>query len=202
MGRSKERLAAPGRAGEPRKAAQPGGRSVAENAPTIVHLQDARPAQRYPWGNDKRDDRSGPLNWFAVGKPDDRRRFAMVMDEDYARYTIVICDGDGSWIELASASDEEASAWAAEWVSNKRELYHVSPLGVPVVLFSGHPLLAADCIHVIQEQDGRWTVYRYRPKALPDVLLRDGTFGRALNIASKLVPSGVRLFVMPKGRGW
>lgn len=184
------------------KAAQPGGPSTAENAHTIVHLQDAKPAQRYPWGDDKRHDRSGALKWLAIGKPDDRRRFAMVMDEDYARYTIVIGDGDGSWIELASASDEEASAWATEWAGNKRELYHLSPLGVPVVLFSGHPLLAADCIHVIQEQAGCWTVYRYRPKALPDILLRDGTFGRALNIASKFVPSGVRLFVMPKGRGW
>lgn len=202
MGRSKERLAAPGRAGEPRKAAQPGGPSAVENAPTVVHLQDASPAQRYPWGDQRRHDRSGPLNWFASGCPDDRRRYAIVKDEDYARYTIVIGEEEGSWIELASVSDEEASAWAAEWVRNKREIYHNSPLGVPVVLFSGHPLLAADCVHVIQEQDGRWTVYRYRPKALPDVLLRDGTFGRALNIASKLVPSGVRLFVMPKGRAW
>lgn len=160
--------------------------------------------KRYPWGGKPRHDRSGPLGWLAKGMDtlDKRRRFALVMDEEVGRYTIVISDGAGSWIELEATPSAEACAWAQSWVQSRRDIYHVSPLGVPVVLYSGHPLLAADCVHVIQEQTGRWTVYRYPPQLLPETLLLDGTFGTALNIAAKLVPKGVRVFIMPKGRAW
>lgn len=124
------------------------------------------------------------------------------MDEEVGRYTIVIADSSGSWIELEATPAAEASEWAQSWARSGCDIYHVSPLGVPVVLYSGPPLLAADCVHVIQEQTGRWTVYRYRPSALPETLLHAGSFSAGLNIAAKLVPQGARMFVMPKGKAW
>jgi hypothetical protein len=172
--------------------------------PRAVNRSRARTLQRYPWGDKPQHDKSGPLAQFAAGMKglDERRRFALVIDEDVGQYTIVIADSSGSWIELASAPAADACDWAWSWVRSGRDIYHVSPLGVPVVLYSGYSLLAADCVHVIQEQAGRWTMYRYQPQSLPETLLRGGTFGTALNMAAKLVPKGVRVFIMPKGKAW